>query len=135
MIFILILSILIVERSHFKYLINLKPEPIYSKALALKSITLEEGLSLYNDAPTGELIFVADQIRQKLNPGNKVTWIIDRNVNITNICISKCKFCNFYRGMNDPESYITTIDEYKEKIEVLFKHGGNQVLLQGGPRA
>lgn len=132
MIFILILSILIVERSHFKYLINLKPEPIYSKALALKSITLEEGLSLYNDAPTGELIFVADQIRQKLNPGNKVTWIIDRNVNITNICISKCKFCNFYRGMNDPESYITTIDEYKEKIEVLFKHGGNQVLLQGG---
>jgi len=107
-------------------------ESIYSKALNLKFITPEEGLDLYNNAPSDELIFVANQIRQKLNPGKKVTWIIDRNVNITNICYSKCKFCNFYRGKNDPESYVTTIDEYKEKIEVLFRHGGNQLLLQGG---
>ena len=107
-------------------------ESIYSKALDLKFITPEEGLDLYNNAPSDELIFVANQIRQKLNPGKKVTWIIDRNVNITNICYSKCKFCNFYREKNDPESYVTTIDEYKEKIEVLFHHGGNQLLLQGG---
>ncbi len=107
-------------------------ESIYSKALNLKFITPEEGLDLYNNAPSDELIFVANQIRQKLNPGKKVTWIIDRNVNITNICYSKCKFCNFYRGKNDPESYVTTIDEYKEKIEALFRYGGNQILLQGG---
>ena len=107
-------------------------ESLYSKALDLKFLTPEEGLHLYNNAPSGELIYVANQIRQKLNPGNKVTWIIDRNVNTTNICYSKCKFCNFYRGKNDPESYVTTIDEYKEKIETLFRHGGNQLLLQGG---
>jgi len=107
-------------------------ESIYSKALNLKFITPEEGLDLYNNAPSDELIFVANQIRQKLNPGKKVTWIIDRNVNITNICYSKCKFCNFYREKNDPESYVTTIDEYKEKIEALFRYGGNQLLLQGG---
>lgn len=107
-------------------------ESIYSKALALEFLTPDEGLKLYTSAPTDELIFVASQIRQKLVPGNKVTWIIDRNVNITNICYSQCKFCNFYREKNASDVYITSIEEYQKKIKTLFNHGGNQLLLQGG---
>ncbi|MCH7657344.1 MAG: dehypoxanthine futalosine cyclase [Bacteroidetes bacterium] len=107
-------------------------ETIYSKALALKFLTPDEGLKLYTSAPTDELIFVASQIRQKLVPGNKVTWIIDRNVNITNICYSQCKFCNFYRKKNASDGYITSIEEYQKKIKTLFNQGGNQLLLQGG---
>ena len=105
---------------------------IYRKALKLDFLTIEEGLLLYEQAPLEELMFVANRLRQMHKPGNIVTWQIDRNVNITNACISQCKFCNFYRKPNDKEVYITSIDEYKTKIDELFKLGGNQLLLQGG---
>lgn len=106
--------------------------PIYDRALHLKSLTLEEGIQLYEQAPTQELIFIADQIRQKMHPGKRVSWMIDRNINITNICISGCKFCNFHRKLNDQGTYTTTFEEYKEKIEQMLRLGGNQLLLQGG---
>ena len=61
-----------------------------------------------------------------------VTWIIDRNSNTTNVCIANCKFCNFYRRPGHAESYTTTIEEYKQKIDELFALGGDQLLLQGG---
>jgi cyclic dehypoxanthinyl futalosine synthase len=61
-----------------------------------------------------------------------VTWIIDRNSNTTNVCIANCKFCNFYRRPGHEESYITTMEEYREKIEETFRLGGEQLLLQGG---
>jgi cyclic dehypoxanthinyl futalosine synthase len=61
-----------------------------------------------------------------------VTWIIDRNVNITNACISGCKFCNFYRPVNHKSVYITTLEEYDQKIREMQCLGGNQLLLQGG---
>ena len=105
---------------------------IYRKALKLEFLTIEEGLLLYEQAPLEELMYVANRLRQIHKPGNIVTWQIDRNVNITNACISQCKFCNFYRKPNDKEVYITSIDEYKTKIDELFKLGGNQLLLQGG---
>jgi len=105
---------------------------IYKKALSFEFISLEEGLMLYETAPLEELVFIGNELRQKHNPGGVVTWQIDRNVNITNACISQCKFCNFYKKPNDEGVYITTIDEYKQKIEQLFKLGGNQILLQGG---
>ena len=73
---------------------------IYERALSLDPLSLEEGLLLYEQAPTSELMFVAWQIRQKFHPDNVVTWMIDRNINITNICISGCKFCNFHRKIN-----------------------------------
>jgi cyclic dehypoxanthinyl futalosine synthase len=77
-------------------------------------------------------MFIAHSIRKKLHPGNTVTWITDRNVNITNICMSGCKFCNFYRSVNSREAYITTMEEYICKVEEMQKLGGNQLLLQGG---
>ena len=104
---------------------------LYSRALNLEPLTLEEGELLYQVAPTSELMFVAWQIRQKLHPGNTVTWMIDRNINITNVCISGCKFCNFHCKVNSSENYTTTFEEYKTKIEAMQKLGGNQLLIQG----
>lgn len=105
---------------------------LYQKALNFEFLSEKEGLILYENAPTTELMFIANELRKKQKPNNKVSWIIDRNVNITNVCISQCKFCNFYRKPKDKDAYITTIDEYKEKIEELLCYGGEQLLLQGG---
>ncbi|MBN1187647.1 MAG: dehypoxanthine futalosine cyclase [Bacteroidales bacterium] len=107
-------------------------EKLYSRALNLENLSIEEGLVLYKEAPTASLMFVAHKIRKKKHPENKVSWQIDRNVNITNICLSRCKFCNFHTIEGKPEAYITTIDQYKQKIEELFRYGGEQLLLQGG---
>lgn len=105
---------------------------IYDKALSLRPLSFEEGLTLYNRAPVSELMYVADKVRGIHNPGKRVGWIIDRNINITNICFSHCLFCNFCRKKGDPDAYVTTINEYKKKIEELFYLGGDQILLQGG---
>jgi len=96
-------------------------------------LSIEEGVFLYENAPTAELMFVANELRkiQKKN-SNKVTWIIDRNLNTTNVCTANCKFCNFYRIPGHAESYITDIDSYKKKIDETIKYGGEQLLLQGG---
>ena len=71
---------------------------LYQKALNLEFLSVEEGMYLFENAPTAELMQVADTIRKRKKPGNKVTWIIDRNLNTTNICVANCKFCNFYRA-------------------------------------
>ncbi len=112
--------------------IQMDKKELFKKALNLDSLTVEEGLLLYENASLEELIYLGNTIRQIHVPGNIVTWQIDRNVNITNACISQCKFCNFYRKPNDKHVYITSIDEYKSKVDELLKLGGNQLLLQGG---
>ena len=105
---------------------------LLDKALRLEFLTAEEGLALFQHAPTASLIFAGNQIRQQKVPGQKVTWIIDRNSNTTNVCVANCKFCNFYRRPGHEESYVTTMDEYRIKIEETFRLGGEQLLLQGG---
>ncbi|MCA1756205.1 MAG: CofH family radical SAM protein, partial [Bacteroidales bacterium] len=105
---------------------------IYKKALNLEPLTTREGVLLYNSAPLEELMFLGSSLRHIHVPGNNVGWQIDRNVNITNICFSQCKFCNFCRKPGDTDTYITTIEQYEQKIEDLFRLGGNQLLLQGG---
>jgi cyclic dehypoxanthinyl futalosine synthase len=93
---------------------------ILQKAIHGSHLSLDEGMALYSKASTAELMFAANQVRKKLHPDKKVTWLIDRNVNYTNVCVSGCQFCNFYRGANHKEAYITTIEQYKEKIDELF---------------
>lgn len=105
---------------------------LYQKALALEFLTPNEGLELYRNAPTAALMQVAFEMRKKLTTANVVGWMIDRNVNITNVCISQCKFCNFCRVSKDEDAYITTLEEYQAKIEGMLALGGNQLLLQGG---
>jgi cyclic dehypoxanthinyl futalosine synthase len=105
---------------------------LLEKALNQEFLTVEEGIHLFENASTASLMFTANALRQKLVPGNTVTWIIDRNSNTTNVCIANCKFCNFYRRPGHEESYITSIEDYKVKIEEMFELGGDQLLLQGG---
>ncbi len=105
---------------------------LFKKALSSEFLSVEEGLFLYNNAALAELMLVADELRKKKVPHGKVTWIIDRNVNTTNVCIANCKFCNFYRIPGHKDAYITDIETYKRKIDETFRYGGDQLLLQGG---
>lgn len=105
---------------------------LLQRALNFEFLSAEEGVFLFENASTAELMYVGNKMRQHHVPGNVVTWIIDRNSNTTNVCIANCKFCNFYRRPGHEESYITTIEEYKKKIDETFEFGGEQLLLQGG---
>ncbi|HTX88362.1 MAG TPA: radical SAM protein, partial [Bacteroidales bacterium] len=102
------------------------------KALNLDFLSVSEGAFLFRHASLGELMETGNLLRNRHHPAREVTWIIDRNVNITNACISGCRFCNFYRPANHPEVYITTLEEYEKKIREMECLGGNQLLLQGG---
>lgn len=107
-------------------------DALYTKVLARQPLSVDEGLLLYQYAPTQDLIFLGHQLRNLLVPNSKVTWQIDRNVNITNGCISGCRFCNFHCAPNSKRQFITTLEQYREKIDELHQYGGNQLLLQGG---
>src|SRR5229473_3860291 len=94
---------------------------LLTRALNFEFLSAEEGVFLFQNAATSALMFTANELRKLKRPDNKVTWIIDRNVNTTNVCIANCKFCNFYRIPGHAESYITDIDTYKLKIEETFR--------------
>ena len=115
---------------------NLLPEmdlkQLYAKALDLAPLSADEGVALYTRAPVEELMFIANKLRQLHNPGNIAGWMIDRNVNLTNICFSQCSFCNFCRKKGSPEAFITSTESYISKIDELISLGGDQLLLQGG---
>jgi cyclic dehypoxanthinyl futalosine synthase len=102
------------------------------RALNFESLSVEEGVFLFQNAALSELMLVANELRKKQVPHGKVTWQIDRNVNTTNVCTANCKFCNFYRIPGHQDAYITDIETYKQKIEETIKYGGDQLLLQGG---
>jgi len=91
-----------------------------------------EALELYRHAPTTLLGRLADGIRARRHPSRVVTYIIDRNVNYTNICVARCNFCAFYRTVGSNEGYVLGFDEIKRKIQETIDVGGNQLLLQGG---
>jgi cyclic dehypoxanthinyl futalosine synthase len=108
------------------------------KVLQGERISIEEARELY-DAPLVELGYLADQRRQQKKAqalggrGNKiVTYIIDRNINYTNICNVYCKFCAFYRTEKDDDSYVLSPEKIGEKIKELEAIGGTQILMQGG---
>ena len=106
---------------------------ISEKILKGEMLHEEQLLELYEQASLIDLMFIANKLRQAHHPGKKVGWQIDRNVNITNICIAGCRFCNFSCTLSQTErGYTTTIDQYDQKIRELFAKGGNQILLQGG---
>jgi len=107
-------------------------QKLLARALKFESLSAEEGVFLFEKAATTDLMFVANELRKKQVPSNKVTWIIDRNANTTNVCIANCKFCNFFRIPGHKEAYTTTIEQYTEKIEETIRYGGEQLLLQGG---
>ncbi len=105
---------------------------LFKKALNFEFLSVEEGVLLFNNAALCELMLVADGLRKTQVPHGKVTWIIDRNLNTTNVCIANCKFCNFYRIPGHEDAYVTNIETYKRKINETIRYGGDQLLLQGG---
>src|SRR3954467_5581757 len=91
-----------------------------------------EALELFHHAPLTLLGELADGIRARKHPGGIVTYIIDRNVNYTNICVARCNFCAFYRPVGSGEGYVLGFDEIFQKIHETIAPGGVQLLLQGG---
>lgn len=109
-------------------------DAILEKALERVPLTREEAYVLYDNAPLQQLCGVADTLRRSaVRDASVVTWQIDRNVNITNVCKSGCKFCNFHcKPHEEAKAYITTMAEYRTKIDEALALGADQLLLQGG---
>jgi cyclic dehypoxanthinyl futalosine synthase len=97
-----------------------------------RRIDRAEALELYRQASTALLGRLADGVRERKHPEKIVTYIIDRNVNYTNVCVAKCNFCAFYRPVGSPEGYVLGFDELFRKIDETIAVGGVQLLLQGG---
>ncbi len=95
-------------------------------------LTPAESVDMYVHAPLPLLGELADEVRERKHPERLATYIIDRNVNYTNICVARCSFCAFYRPVGAPEGYVLGFDEIFRKIEETIELGGGQLLLQGG---
>jgi len=91
-----------------------------------------EALELYLHAPTSLLGELADDVRARKHPEGIVSYIIDRNVNYTNVCVARCNFCAFYRPVGSSEGYVLGFEEIFRKIDETIALGGGQLLLQGG---
>ena len=91
-----------------------------------------ELLAFYERAPLLELGAAADAMRKKLHPTPVVTYIVDRNINYTNVCVADCGFCAFYRRPKHGEGYTLSFEQIGEKIEETKALGGVQILIQGG---
>jgi cyclic dehypoxanthinyl futalosine synthase len=107
-------------------------EQIAARVRAGERVSADEALELYRRAPTALLGRLADRIRARKHPDGIVTYIIDRNVNYTNVCVAKCNFCAFYRPVGSSEGYVLGFDELFRKIDETIAVGGVQLLLQGG---
>ncbi len=97
-----------------------------------KRLTKEEALDLIQNADLKELGRLASARKKELHPKGITTFVIDRNINYTNICWVDCKFCAFYRHEKDADAYVLTFDEIDAKIDELLEIGGTQILFQGG---
>ena len=97
-----------------------------------KRLTKEEALKLIKEADLKELGRMATKRKKELHPEGITTFVIDRNINYTNICWVDCKFCAFYRHEKDADAYVLTFDEIDAKIDELLEIGGTQILFQGG---
>jgi cyclic dehypoxanthinyl futalosine synthase len=98
----------------------------------MKRLTKEEALDLIKNADLKELGKMASARKKELHPKGVTTFVVDRNINYTNICWVDCKFCAFYRHEKDADAYVLSFDEIDEKIDELLEIGGTQILFQGG---
>ncbi len=95
-------------------------------------MTPEEAIVIYNDAPLHSLMRAAHQRRLAMHPNGKVSYLVDRNINYTNVCTINCQFCSFYRPPGHKENYTQTYEEISERIQELETIGGSRILMQGG---
>lgn len=106
--------------------------PIAEKVEANERISPDEALRLLRSPDLAELSRLADLVRWRKHPEPIVTYICGRNINYTNVCWVRCKFCNFYRPPGSPEGYVLSPDELFQKIQELVDMGGIELLMQGG---
>lgn len=99
---------------------------------AVRPITPAEALEMYHDCSLHELGRRAFEVCQRLHPEDYRTYVVDRNINYSNLCTAKCIFCNFKVAPDDPRGYVLSFDEIARKIEELRAIGGTQILMQGG---
>ena len=97
-----------------------------------KILTTAEALEMLTGGDVLELGQAAHAVRQEMHPGNTVTFVIDRNINYTNICTSQCRFCAFYRPEGHVDGYTLSEAVIFEKLQETIAAGGTQVMLQGG---
>jgi cyclic dehypoxanthinyl futalosine synthase len=105
---------------------------LLERAAAGGRLSFDEGMRLYQNASDAELHDAADRLRQRLHPDGIVTYLVDRNINYTNVCIIDCGFCAFYRKPASPEGYLLTNEQIGQKVKELQNWGGTRILLQGG---
>jgi cyclic dehypoxanthinyl futalosine synthase len=105
---------------------------LLKNALKGARLTKEEGLEVYRRASIHDLAEAADIIRGRLHPEGIVSFVIDRNINYTNICVNKCRFCAFYRDESDKDAYVLSDDAIYDKVRETVELGGTQILIQGG---
>lgn len=106
--------------------------PLDQRILDGTRITIDEALSLADGFDIHRLGFLANAVRQRLHPEPRVTYVIDRNINYTDVCVSACKFCAFFKAPEDPTGSVLSFAELSHKIEETKTLGGTQILLQGG---
>jgi cyclic dehypoxanthinyl futalosine synthase len=107
-------------------------DDIRKKSMAGERLSREEGVLLLREADLLSLGELADAARRRLHPEGVVTYIIDRNINYTNVCTAQCAFCAFYRDLPAGDGYVLSKDEFSQKINETLALGGEQILLQGG---
>ena len=107
-------------------------EALLDKAFSGERLHFEEGLRLLAGAPFLDLGQAADAARARKHPDGVVTYIVDRNINYTNVCVANCTFCAFYRKPGDAEGYVLPMNELLQKIRETVELGGTGILLQGG---
>jgi cyclic dehypoxanthinyl futalosine synthase len=105
---------------------------LLADAAAGARITPDEALLLYTDAPLHALGRAADVVRRRRYPDNIATYIIDRNINYTNVCVTACKFCAFYRAPGHAEGWTHSLDELLRRCGEAVELGATQIMLQGG---
>ena len=105
---------------------------LLEQAKAGATLSEQEGIFLYEKAPLGDLAQAANEIRNQKVESSEVTYLVDRNINYTNVCTASCKFCAFYRPPGHAEAYILDREDIGLKIEELIKIGGTRILMQGG---
>ena len=111
---------------------NLALEPILQRVVDGERIDASAALTLLQDAEFLDLAFAADFVRRRHHPDPIVTYTVDRNINYTNICVSRCSFCAFYRDPGHPEGYLHSRESLYEKIDETLSLGGTGILMQGG---
>lgn len=107
-------------------------DDLLQRASQGQRLSAEEGLLLYREAELNDLGLAANAARQLRVPGNRVTYLVDRNINYTNVCTTNCTFCGFYRPPGHAEGYVQTFEQIGERVAQLVEVGGSRILMQGG---